>query len=159
MISFPSKAMALLVAAASAASLTQPCFATTYTGTVAQTKLHSSSSASTGTSKTYFQQHPKVKSAVVGAGVGTAAGALTGLVTHKGIVRGAAIGAGTGAGVGLIRSSDTMKRHPIAKNTATGAAVGMGLGMAGGRGHHPAVKSAAVGGAVGLGYGLFKDLH
>ncbi|HEY9776526.1 MAG TPA: hypothetical protein V6C81_22380 [Planktothrix sp.] len=159
MSSFASQATATIIAAASAASLTLPCFATTtYTGSVNHTK-HTTTTVRSSTQKTYWQQHPKVKSAVVGAGVGTAAGALTGLVTHKGIVRGGMIGAGTGAGVGLIRSSDTMRRHPIVKNAATGTAVGMGLGLAGGRGSHPAVKAGAVGGAVGLGYGLFKDLH
>src|SRR5260370_1186047 len=58
----------------------------------------------------YLNDHPKVKSATVGAGVGTAAGAVTGLVTGRGVIRGAAIGAGTGAGVGLIRSSRILAR-------------------------------------------------
>lgn len=99
----------------------------------------------------YMYRHPKVKAATVGAGVGTAAGAVAGLVSGRGIMRGALIGAGTGAGVGLIRSSETMWRHPFVKNTATGAVVGLGLGAAAGHGHHSGVKAAAVGGAVGLG--------
>src|SRR5262245_30185386 len=61
-------------------------------------------SAHTSTSKSYLAQHPKVRSAAVGAGVGTAAGALTGLISGKGVMRGAALGAGTGAGIGLISS-------------------------------------------------------
>jgi hypothetical protein len=108
---------------------------------------------------TYWQRHPKVKSAAIGAGVGTAAGAATGLLTGRGVGRGAVIGAGTGAGVGLIRSSHTMKRHPIVNDTATGAAVGLGLGLAGGRSHGFAGKATAVGAAVGLGIGMFKHLR
>src|SRR5205085_2179863 len=141
-----------LVAVGLCAQISSPASATTYNAGVSKTH-HGSTTVKTGT---YWQRHPKVKSAAIGAGVGTAAGAVTGLVTHRGIVRGAAIGAGTGAGVGLIRSSSTMKRHPIVKDLATGSAVGLGLGMAGGRGHHPGLKAAAVGGAVGLGIGLFK---
>lgn len=108
--------------------------------------------------RTYFQRHPKVKAATIGAGVGAGAGAVTGLVTRRGVVRGAAIGAGTGAGVGLVRSSHTMKRHPIVKNTATGALVGLGLGAAGSRRGSTVVKTTAAGTAVGLGYGLLKHL-
>lgn len=108
--------------------------------------------------RTYFQRHPKVKAATIGAGVGAGAGAVTGLVTRRGVVRGAAIGAGTGAGVGLVRSSKTMKRHPIVKNTATGALVGLGLGAAGSRRGSTVTKTTAAGAAVGLGYGLFKQL-
>jgi hypothetical protein len=107
--------------------------------------------------RTYFQQHPKVRAALLGAGVGTAAGAVTGLITHKGVVRGAAIGAGAGAGVGLIRSSDTLKRHPIVKDLATGAVAGLGLGLAS---HHRLGKAGelgAVGAAVGLGVGVLRD--
>jgi len=132
---------------------TIPAVATTYSGSVNK-KHHTTTTVKTGT---YWQRHPKVKSAATGAAVGTAAGAVTGLVTHKGVVRGAAIGAGTGAGVGLIRSSSTMKRHPVAKDTATGAAIGLGLGLAGGRGRHDGLKGAAVGGAVGLGFGVLKN--
>jgi hypothetical protein len=109
--------------------------------------------------RTYFQQHPKVRATLIGAGVGTAAGAVTGLVTHKGVVRGAAIGAGAGAGVGLIRSSDTLKKHPIVKDMATGAVTGLGLGMASSR--HllggKVGKLTAVGAAVGLGVGVLRD--
>lgn len=125
--------------------------ASSYNATVS--KQHVSSKA------TYWQRHPKVKAATVGAGVGTAAGALTGLVTRKGVVKGAAIGAGTGAGVGLIRSSHTMKRHPIMKDVATGSAIGLGLGMAGGRGRHHNLKATGVGAAIGLGVGLVKNLR
>lgn len=109
--------------------------------------------------RTYFQRHPKVKSAVVGAGVGTAAGALTGLVTGRGVLRGAAIGAGTGAGIGLVRSSRTMKRHPIVRDVATGALAGLGLGWAGSRRRGTIGKTTGVGAAVGLGWGLFRHLR
>ena len=108
--------------------------------------------------RTYFQKHPKVKSAVIGAGVGAGAGAVTGLISHRGIFRGAAIGAGTGAGVGLIRSSQTLKRHPIIRDVATGTAAGFGLGAAASRHGRTMGKSAAVGAAVGLGYNLLKRL-
>ena len=80
--------------------------------------------------RTYFQRHPKVKAVTIGAGVGAGAGALTGLVSGAGVVRGAAIGAGSGAGVGLVRSSRTMKRHPIIRDTATGTIAGLGIGAA-----------------------------
>jgi len=106
----------------------------------------------------YWSRHPKIKSAAIGAGVGTAAGAVTGLVTGRGVVRGAAIGAGAGAGVGLLRSSHTMRRHPILNDVATGSVVGLGLGLAGGRHHGTAARATAVGAAVGLGVGLFKNL-
>lgn len=108
--------------------------------------------------RTYFQEHPKVRAALLGAGVGTAAGAVTGLITHKGVIRGAAIGAGAGAGVGLIRSSDTLRRHPIVKDLATGAVAGLGLGMA--SSHHlggKVGKLTAVGAALGLGVGVLRD--
>lgn len=111
--------------------------------------------------KGYLNSHPKVKGATVGAGVGTAAGALTGLVSGKGVLRGAAIGAGTGAGVGVIQTSKTMKRHPLVKDSATGALAGAGLGWAASKGRGTGknvAKSAAVGTAVGLGVGLFKKL-
>ncbi|MDZ4835131.1 MAG: hypothetical protein SGJ27_15250 [Candidatus Melainabacteria bacterium] len=106
----------------------------------------------------YFQKHPKVKSAVVGAGVGAAGGAVAGLVSGRGVLRGAAIGGGTGAGVGLIRSSRTMKRHPLAKDMATGAAVGFGLGAASSRRGSTMVKSAAIGTAVGGGVHFLKKM-
>lgn len=106
--------------------------------------------------RSYWQRHPKVKSAAVGAGVGTAAGAVTGLISGKGVLRGSAIGAGTGAGVGLIRSSDTMKKHPIIKDVSTGALVGLGLGAAASKEKKRAFQGTGVGAAVGLGYSLFK---
>ena len=106
--------------------------------------------------RTYWQKHPKVKSAVIGAGVGAGTGAIVGLISRRGILRGGAIGAGTGAGVGLIRSSNTMRRHPIVKNTATGALAGLGLGAAASRRGGTMAKSTAVGAAVGLGYSLFR---
>jgi hypothetical protein len=108
--------------------------------------------------RTYFQRHPKVKSAVVGGAVGAGGGAIAGLVSGRGVVRGAAIGAGTGAGVGLIRSSRTMKRHPLAKDLATGAAVGFGLGAASSRRGSTMVKSAAIGTAIGGGYHFLKKM-
>ncbi len=109
--------------------------------------------------RTYFQRHPKVKAATVGAGVGAGVGALTGLVTGRGVIRGGAIGAGTGAGVGLLRSSETMRRHPIVNDLATGTLVGGGLGWAGSRRHGMIAKTAGVGAALGLGVGLFKHLQ
>jgi hypothetical protein len=109
--------------------------------------------------RTYFQRHPKVKAATVGAGVGAGVGALTGLVTGRGVLRGGAIGAGTGAGVGLVRSSTTMKRHPIIRDVATGTLVGGGLGWAGSRRSGTIAKTAGVGAALGLGVGLFKHLQ
>ncbi len=110
--------------------------------------------------RTYFQKHPKVKAAAIGAGVGTAAGAVTGAISGHGIVRGGLIGAGTGAGVGLVRSSQTMKRHPIVNDVATGSLVGLGLGAASGRGGRRAIKGTGIGAAVGLGVGLLRNgLH
>jgi hypothetical protein len=103
--------------------------------------------------KAYFARHPKVKAATIGAGVGAGAGALTGLVAHTGIARGAMIGAGTGAGVGLIRSSRTLKRHPIFRDVATAGVAGLGLGWAARR-HGGAMPGLVVGSAVGLGIGL-----
>lgn len=108
--------------------------------------------------RTYFQRHPKVKAVSIGAGVGAGAGALTGLVSGAGVVRGAAIGAGSGAGVGLVRSSRTMKRHPIIRDTATGTLAGLGIGAASSRRGKRAWQGAGVGAAVGLGVGLFKNL-
>jgi hypothetical protein len=109
-----------------------------------------------GRQGTYFQRHPKVKAAAIGAGVGTAAGAVTGLISRRGVVRGALIGAGSGAGVGLIRTSRTLRRHPIVKDVATGTVVGLGLGLAGGRRHGDAGKATAVGAAVGLAAGVLR---
>lgn len=106
--------------------------------------------------RTFFQRHPKVKAATIGAGVGTAAGAVTGLVSGRGVVRGGVIGAGTGAGVGLVRSSNTLKRHPIARDVSTGTLVGLGLGAASSRRSKRAWQGAGVGAAAGLGWGLLK---
>lgn len=114
---------------------------------------------SSGTKK-FFTEHPKVRSAAVGAGVGVAAGAVTGLVTGKGVGRGALYGAGAGAGVGVVNSSETMKRHPVVKTVATGTIAGLGLGLASSRGYGKSKKIGqltAVGAAVGLGAGLLKD--
>lgn len=110
------------------------------------------------TFKQYLNDHPKIKSATIGAGVGSAAGAVTGLIAGKSIVKGVLAGAGTGAGVGLIRSSKVLQRHPIVKDIATGTTVGLGLGLAGAGGHKGTGKIAAVGAAVGLGVGLLRDL-
>jgi len=109
--------------------------------------------------RTFFQRHPMVKSASVGAGVGAGAGALTGLVTGRGVVRGALIGGGAGAGVGVVRSSQIMKRHPIVRDVATGSLVGLGLGAAASRGHRLPLQATGVGAAIGLGAGLFKNLR
>jgi hypothetical protein len=109
--------------------------------------------------RTFFQRHPMVKSASIGAGVGAGAGALTGLVTGRGVIRGALIGGGAGAGVGVVRSSQIMRRHPIVRDVATGSLVGLGLGAAASRGHRLPLQATAVGAAVGLGVGLFKNLR
>jgi len=106
--------------------------------------------------RTFWQKHPKVRAATIGGGVGAGVGAATGLISGRGIVRGAAIGAGTGAGVGLVRASNTMKRHPIVRDTATGGLIGMGIGGAASR-NRGWLKGAAVGSAVGLGWGLLKN--
>ena len=108
--------------------------------------------------RTYFQKHPKVKATVIGAGVGAAGGAVVGLVSHRGIFRGAAIGAGVGAGTGLIRSSDTLKRHPVIRDVATGTAVGLGLGWAASRRGSTVGKAGALGALGGLGYSFLKKL-
>lgn len=105
----------------------------------------------------FFNRHPKVKAATVGAAVGTAAGAATGLISGRGTLRGALIGAGTGTGVGLIRSAHVMKRHPIINDTATGATVGLGLGMASSRGKGKIATATGIGAAAGLGLGLLRD--
>jgi hypothetical protein len=109
--------------------------------------------------RTFFQRHPMVKSATIGAGVGAGAGALTGLVTGRGVVRGALIGGGAGAGVGIVRSSQIMRRHPIMRDVATGSLVGLGLGAAASRGHRLPLQATGVGAALGLGVGLFKNLR
>ncbi|HEY9784506.1 MAG TPA: YMGG-like glycine zipper-containing protein, partial [Candidatus Obscuribacterales bacterium] len=110
-----------------------PATAHTLEGSAARSR-YAAGTQSTGV-KGFFERHPKVKSATVGAGVGAAAGAVTGLLSGKGTLRGAAIGAGTGAGVGLVRSSNTLARHPVIKDTATGTLVGAGLGLAASKGH------------------------
>lgn len=106
--------------------------------------------------RTFFQRHPKVRAAAIGAGVGAGAGALTGLVTGHGVLRGAAIGAGAGAGVGLIGASRTMRRHPILKDVAMGSVTGLGIGAAASHGSRRALQGAGIGAAVGLGVGLLK---
>jgi hypothetical protein len=100
-----------------------------------------------------------VKGAAIGAGIGGGAGALTGLVTGQGVFRGAAIGATTGAGVGVIRTSKIMKRHPIARDIATGGMTGLGLGWAGSHYPHTIAATTGVGAAIGLGAGLFNNLR
>lgn len=122
----------------------------------------SKGTANTSATKRYFNAHPKVKSATIGAGVGAGVGAVGGLVTGRGVLRGAAVGAGTGTGVGLLQSSQTMKRHPVMKDVAQGTLVGAGLGLATHRGHGTAKKTtqtAVAGAAVGLGIGLIKNLR
>jgi len=109
--------------------------------------------------RTFFQKHPMVKGAAIGAGIGGGAGALTGLVTGQGVFRGAAIGATTGAGVGVIRTSKIMKRHPIARDIATGGMTGLGLGWAGSHYPHTIAATTGVGAAIGLGAGLFNNLR
>lgn len=104
--------------------------------------------------RTFFQKHPKVKAATLGAGVGAGVGALTGLLTHQSVMRGALIGAGTGAGVGLLRSSSIMARHPIMRNVATGSLAGLGIGGAMGR--HRGLAGLGIGAAVGLGASLLN---
>jgi YMGG-like Gly-zipper len=109
--------------------------------------------------RTFWQKHPMVKGATIGAGVGLGAGALTGLVTRQGVLRGAVIGAGAGAGVGALRQSKIMKRHPIAKDVATGAVAGLGLGWAGSRWPRTVAATTGVGAAIGLGAGLLTHLR
>lgn len=110
--------------------------------------------------KTFFQQHEGVRKATIGAGVGTATGAVAGLVSGKGLIRGAAIGAGTGATVGAVGASQTMKRHPVVKDTLQGGLTAAGLTWSASKGRGTGkniVKGAAVGSALGLGVGLLKD--
>jgi hypothetical protein len=108
--------------------------------------------------RTYWQRHPMQKGAAIGGGVGAAGGAIAGLISGRGLLRGAAIGAGTGAGVGVVRTSQTMKRHPVVRDTATGGLVGLGLGWASSRRGSTIGKTAGVGAAGGFGYALLKDL-
>ena len=56
---------------------------------------------------TYFQRHPYVKKAAIGAGIGAGAGLLFSHGT-KGVVKGAAIGAGAGLGYEYLR-----RKHKI----------------------------------------------
>lgn len=109
--------------------------------------------------RTFFQKHPMAKTATIGAGVGAGVGAATGLLTGRGVLHGAVAGGATGAGVGVIRSSQIMKRHPIARDVATGAASGLGLGWAGAWDPATKYRTAAVGAALGLGVGLWKHLN
>jgi len=135
-------------------NLSQPANADTYQAGIS----HRTSQA-----KTYFQTHPKVKKAAIGAGVGTATGAAVGLISGKGVLRGAAIGAGTGATVGAVSGSQTLKRHPYMKDMAIGTLGGAGLSLAMNKGHGKGkrvVEGAALGAAVGLGAGfLKKEFH
>ncbi|HEY9712575.1 MAG TPA: YMGG-like glycine zipper-containing protein [Chroococcales cyanobacterium] len=109
--------------------------------------------------RTFFQKHPMVKGATIGAGLGAGVGAATGLLTGRGVLHGAVVGAGTGAGVGVIRKSQIMSRHPIARDIATGTVAGLGLGWAGSRRGSTVAKAAGVGAALGLGVGLWKNLR
>lgn len=106
--------------------------------------------------RTFFERHPKVKAASIGAGVGAGVGALTGMISGRGVIRGAVIGAGTGAGVGLVRSSAVMRRHPIMRDVATGSLAGLGLAASASRRGKRAWQGAGVGAALGLGWGLIK---
>lgn len=106
--------------------------------------------------RTFFQRHPKVKAASIGAGVGAGVGALTGMISGRGVIRGAVIGAGTGAGVGLVRSSAVMRRHPIMQDVATASLAGLGLAASASRRGKRAWQGAGVGAALGLGWGLIK---
>ncbi len=126
-------------------------------GTVANS--NQSNNGTKTDNRTFWQRHPIAKGAAIGGGVGAGAGALTGLITGQGIIRGAVIGAGTGAGVGVIRTSQIMKRHPIARDVATGAVSGLGLGWAGSRYPRAIAATTGIGAAIGLGTGLFTQLH
>lgn len=104
--------------------------------------------------RSFFQRHPMVKSAAIGGGIGAASGGVLGLATGHGFFRGAVIGAGTGAGIGVVRKSQIMARHPIARDAATGGLAG--LGIAGSASHH-GLLGAGIGAALGLGWGMFKN--
>lgn len=58
----------------------------------------------------------------------------------------------------LVSNGGLSQRHPIVKNTPTGALAGLGLGAASGRRGSGTVKTTAAGAAVGLEYGLLKHL-
>ena len=105
--------------------------------------------------RSFFQRHPMVKSAALGGGIGAASGGVLGLATGHGFFRGAVIGAGTGAGIGVVRKSQIMARHPIARDAATGGLAG--LGIAGSATHGGGLVGAGVGAALGLGWGMFKN--
>lgn len=168
-MSFSSKSRVAVLATAavmSAASLPALAVDSTLQGGVTKTKVSSSVSSTSSTSnqnKTFLQKHPVVKKAAIGAGLGTAAGALTGAISGKGTLRGAAIGAATGTSIGLVKSSKTLKNHPVVSNTATGTAIGLGLGLAatrGGSGHSKVKRlgtAAGVGAAIGAATGLLKN--
>ena len=145
------KTNAIVLAAAALCTSLAPVMADTYAGGVTRTTVKE---------QTYLQKHPVVKRTAIGAGVGAGAGALTGLVTHKGTVRGAAIGAAAGGSVGLIKSSKTLKKHPVATKVAEGTAIGLGVGLAASRGHNATKRTLTAGGigaAVGLGAGLLRN--
>jgi hypothetical protein len=146
-----SKTNALILVAAALSTSIAPVLADQYQGGVTQTTIQG---------QTYLQRHPVVKRTAIGAGVGAGAGALTGLVTHKGAMRGAAIGATAGGGVGLIKSSKTLKKHPVATKVAEGTAIGLGLGLAASRGHNTTkrtLEAGGIGAAIGLGAGLLRN--
>lgn len=111
-----------------------------------------------GATQRFFDNHPKVRSTTISTGVGTAAGALTGLISGKGVFRGAAIGAGTGAGVGIVGNSETLKRHPIVRDTAVGTISGAGIALSSTkRGKLRNMgKGAGVGAAMGMALGLLR---
>ncbi|MBX9666984.1 MAG: hypothetical protein K2X93_05160 [Candidatus Obscuribacterales bacterium] len=156
-----SVALATVVLGCSSMVSAPEAFAQYNSGKNLQGSASRNTAGLTGTKK-FFAEHPKVKSATVGAGVGAGVGAVTGLVTRKGVLRGSALGASTGAGVGLLQSSETMKRHPIMKDMAQGTLVGAGIGLAAHRGHGAGKKTtqaAIAGAAVGLGAGLLKNLQ
>lgn len=138
-------------AALIASSLTAVATAQQYQGGVSRTRVQGK--------QTFLQRHPVVKRTAVGAAIGTAAGAGVGLISGRGGWRGAGVGAATGAGVGLIRSSKTLKAHPVASSIAQGTAIGLGVGVAANKGHNAGKRTAistGLGAAVGLGAGLLK---
>lgn len=84
---------------------------------------------------TWSERHPKVKSAAVDGAIGAAAGGLIGGVSHRGVLHGALVGSAAGAGIGLVRSSQTMAYHPVAK-TASEVGIGaLGVYLAAAHGH------------------------
>ena len=107
--------------------------------------------------RTFWQRHPMIKSATIGAGVGAVGGGVVGLISHRGIMHGALVGAGAGAGVGAIHASKTMRRHPYMRDAAEGGVAGLGLGLAASRSHGTALGAAGIGAAAGLGYRFFRN--